>query len=124
LERAARRTALGKQATSATAGGLVFTSGAQDNALHVFDAGSGEEIWKFDLPASAQATSMTYSIDGKQYLVIAAGGYGPTRRSCSCFCITEVRFGFESSGSFMSPRARCTTTSAADHSRIGSPSSN
>src|SRR5262245_5661199 len=38
-----------------TAGGLVITSGAQDNALHVFDANSGEEIWKFDLPASAQA---------------------------------------------------------------------
>jgi quinoprotein glucose dehydrogenase len=76
-------TALGKQTGSTnlggpivTAGGLVITSGAQDNALHVFDAGSGEDIWKFDLPASAQATPMTYSIGGKQYLVIAAGGHG------------------------------------------------
>jgi quinoprotein glucose dehydrogenase len=76
-------TALGKQTGSTnlggpivTAGGLVITSGAQDNALHVFNASSGEEIWKFDLPASAQATPMTYSIGGKQYLVIAAGGHG------------------------------------------------
>jgi len=76
-------TALGNQTGSTnlggpivTAGGLVITSGSQDNALHVFAASSGEEIWKFELPASAQATPMTYSIGGKQYLVIAAGGHG------------------------------------------------
>jgi quinoprotein glucose dehydrogenase len=49
---------------------------ARRTILHVFEASSGEEIWKFDLPASAQATPMTYSIGGKQYLVIAAGGHG------------------------------------------------
>ena len=36
----------------------------------------GEEVWKFELPASAQGTPMTYSYEGKQYLVIAAGGHG------------------------------------------------
>jgi quinoprotein glucose dehydrogenase len=60
----------------ATAGGLVFSAAAMDTYLHVFDSGSGQEIWKFDLPASAQATPMTYSVKGKQYIVIAAGGHG------------------------------------------------
>jgi quinoprotein glucose dehydrogenase len=59
-----------------TAGGLVFTAAAMDNYLRAFDVDTGKEIWKFELPASAQATPMTYSVNGKQYLVIAAGGHG------------------------------------------------
>jgi len=59
-----------------TAGGLVFTAAAMDNYLRAFDSGSGKEVWKFELPAGGQATPMTYSIRGKQYLVIAAGGHG------------------------------------------------
>jgi quinoprotein glucose dehydrogenase len=60
----------------ATAGGLVFTAAAMDNYLRAFDSSSGEEVWKFELPASGQATPMTYSVNGRQYLVIAAGGHG------------------------------------------------
>jgi quinoprotein glucose dehydrogenase len=60
----------------ATAGDLVFTAGAMDNYLRAFDADTGKEIWKFELPASGQATPMTYSIGGKQYLVVASGGHG------------------------------------------------
>jgi len=60
----------------ATAGGLVFTAAAMDNYLRAFDADSGEELWKYELPASGQATPMTYTRSGKQYLVIAAGGHG------------------------------------------------
>ena len=59
-----------------TAGGLVFTAAAMDGFLRAFDADSGREIWKYELPAGGQATPMTYSIGGKQYLVIAAGGHG------------------------------------------------
>jgi quinoprotein glucose dehydrogenase len=62
-----------------TAGGLVFTAAAMDNYLRAFDADTGKEIWKFELPASGQATPMTYSVNGKQYLVIAAGGHGKLR---------------------------------------------
>jgi outer membrane protein assembly factor BamB len=47
-----------------------------DNAIRGFDADSGKEIWKYDLPAGGQATPMTYTVNGKQYLVIAAGGHG------------------------------------------------
>jgi quinoprotein glucose dehydrogenase len=59
-----------------TAGGLVFTSAAMDLYLHAFDSESGKELWKYQLPAGGQATPMTYQIDGKQYVVIAAGGHG------------------------------------------------
>ena len=60
----------------ATAGGLVFTAAAMDLYLHAFDIESGKELWKYQLPAGGQATPMTYSLNGKQYLVIAAGGHG------------------------------------------------
>ena len=59
-----------------TAGGLVFTAAAMDNFLRAFDSDSGQEVWKYQLPAGGQATPMTYTISGKQYLVIAAGGHG------------------------------------------------
>jgi quinoprotein glucose dehydrogenase len=60
----------------ATAGGLVFTAATMDNALRAFDSETGKELWKYDLPAGGQATPMTYTLKGKQYLVIAAGGHG------------------------------------------------
>jgi quinoprotein glucose dehydrogenase len=59
-----------------TAGGLVFTSATIDPHLHAFDSESGKELWSYELPAGAQATPMTYTLKGKQYLVIAAGGHG------------------------------------------------
>ncbi len=60
-----------------TAGGLVFMAGTLDAALRAFDVESGKEIWKADLPTSARSVPMTFrGPDGKQYLVIAAGGHG------------------------------------------------
>jgi quinoprotein glucose dehydrogenase len=59
-----------------TAGSLVFTAASMDNHIRAFDSESGNELWKFELPASGQATPMTYMIAGKQYVVIAAGGHG------------------------------------------------
>jgi quinoprotein glucose dehydrogenase len=47
-----------------------------DTALRAFDSETGKELWKADLPASAQATPMTYEVAGKQYVVICAGGHG------------------------------------------------
>ena len=60
----------------ATAGGLIFTAAAIDPHLHAFDADTGREVWKAELPASAQSTPMTYEWQGKQYVVICAGGHG------------------------------------------------
>jgi len=61
-----------------TASGLVFIAAALDNYLRAFDIETGEELWKGRLPAGGQATPMTYRLrpDGKQYVVIAAGGHG------------------------------------------------
>jgi quinoprotein glucose dehydrogenase len=60
----------------ATAGGIVFTAAAMDNYLRAFDSETGKEIWRYQLPAGGQATPMTYTLGGKQYLVICAGGHG------------------------------------------------
>jgi len=61
-----------------TASGLIFIGAAIDNYLRAFDIDSGEKLWEGRLPASGQATPMTYSLEktGKQYVVIAAGGHG------------------------------------------------
>jgi quinoprotein glucose dehydrogenase len=60
-----------------TAGGLVFIAAAMDQYLRAFDIETGKELWKGALPAGGQATPMTYQgEDGKQYVVIAAGGHG------------------------------------------------
>ena len=59
-----------------TAGGIVFTAAAMDNFVRAFDSETGKELWKFELAAGGQATPMTYTLNGKQYVVIAAGGHG------------------------------------------------
>ena len=60
-----------------TAGGLVFTAGTLEPAIYAFDVKTGERLWKGTLPTSARATPMTYRArDGRQYVVIAAGGHG------------------------------------------------
>lgn len=58
-----------------TAGGVVFISATMDDYLRAFDAASGEELWRGRLPAGGQATPMTYEWEGRQYVVIAAGGH-------------------------------------------------
>jgi quinoprotein glucose dehydrogenase len=60
-----------------TAGGIVFIAGTTDSYIRGFDVETGKELWKAQLPAGANATPMTYQLrsDGKQYLVIAAGGH-------------------------------------------------
>ncbi|MBI1239870.1 MAG: PQQ-binding-like beta-propeller repeat protein [Alphaproteobacteria bacterium] len=58
-----------------TASGLVFIGAAMDNYLRAYDVQSGKELWRGRLPAGGQATPMTYVYEGKQYVVIAAGGH-------------------------------------------------
>jgi quinoprotein glucose dehydrogenase len=60
----------------ATAGGLIFIAAAADRYLRAFDAGSGAELWRGRLPAVGMATPMTYVWQGRQYVVVAAGGHG------------------------------------------------
>jgi quinoprotein glucose dehydrogenase len=57
-----------------TAGGLIFISGTRDERLRAFDKKTGKVVWEYQLPAGAFATPITYAVNGKQYIVIAAGG--------------------------------------------------
>jgi quinoprotein glucose dehydrogenase len=57
-----------------TEGGLVFIAGATDPHIRAFNIENGKQVWDAILPAPGNATPMTYEINGKQYLVIAAGG--------------------------------------------------
>ena len=59
-----------------TAGNLVFVAATRDGYFRAFQAETGNVLWESLLPAGGQATPMTYSIKGKQYVVIAAGGHG------------------------------------------------
>jgi quinoprotein glucose dehydrogenase len=61
-----------------TGGGLVFIAAAMDPYIRGFDVETGREVWKSELPAGGQATPMTYQLrrNGKQFLVICAGGHG------------------------------------------------
>jgi quinoprotein glucose dehydrogenase len=61
---------------SMTSGGVVFIAAAMDEVFRAFDIETGKEIWHGELPASAQASPMTYSAGGRQFVVIAAGGHG------------------------------------------------
>jgi quinoprotein glucose dehydrogenase len=58
-----------------TAGGLIFIAAATDNLIRAIDLETGETVWEDKLPAGGQATPMTYEADGRQYLVIMAGGH-------------------------------------------------
>ncbi|HEY5407258.1 MAG TPA: c-type cytochrome, partial [Ginsengibacter sp.] len=57
-----------------TAGGLVFIAATGDEKFRAFDRKTGKMVWEYQLPAGGFATPITYEIDGKQYIVIAAGG--------------------------------------------------
>lgn len=57
-----------------TSGGLIFIGASKDEHFRVFDSRTGEELWKYKLPAGGYATPATYTVEGKQYVVIAAGG--------------------------------------------------
>jgi quinoprotein glucose dehydrogenase len=59
-----------------TAGGLVFSAGTREPLLRAYDAATGQELWKGNLPVPAQATPMTYEENGRQFVVIASGGSG------------------------------------------------
>jgi quinoprotein glucose dehydrogenase len=58
-----------------TAGGLVFIGASDfDKKFHAFDKATGELLWETTLPFSGNATPATYAVNGRQYVVIAAGG--------------------------------------------------
>lgn len=59
-----------------TAGGLVFIGSTRDEKFRAFDSASGKLLGEWPLPAGGYACPATYQINGKQFVVIAAGGGG------------------------------------------------
>jgi quinoprotein glucose dehydrogenase len=58
-----------------TAGGLLFIGATNyDRKFRALDKSTGALLWEAILPFSGNATPATYSVDGRQYVVIAAGG--------------------------------------------------
>ena len=62
--------------TIVTAGGLVIIAATKDERIHAFDKTTGKLLWEHPLPAGGYATPSTYMVNGRQYIVIAAGGAG------------------------------------------------
>jgi quinoprotein glucose dehydrogenase len=59
-----------------TAGGVVFITGTMDDYIRAFDVRDGRQLWQDRLPAGGQSTPMTYSVNGRQYVVTVDGGHG------------------------------------------------
>jgi alcohol dehydrogenase (cytochrome c) len=57
----------------ATAGGLVF-AGEGNGRFSAYDSSQGSELWSYQADAGVNAPASTYMIDGKQYVVVGAGG--------------------------------------------------
>jgi glucose dehydrogenase len=57
----------------ATAGGLVF-AGEGNGKFKAYDSSSGSELWSFQAGAGVNAPPSSYTVGGKQYIVVGAGG--------------------------------------------------
>jgi quinoprotein glucose dehydrogenase len=57
-----------------TAGGLIFIAASKDEMIRAFDQDTGEVLWQAKLPAGGYATPATYTVKGRQYVVVACGG--------------------------------------------------
>jgi len=71
-----------------TAGEVVFIGASMDERFHAYDAKSGKLLWEYQMDAGGYATPATYQVDGRQYVVIAAGGGGKpgTRPGDTYYC--------------------------------------
>jgi len=71
-----------------TKGGLVFIGAAMDERFHAYDKDTGKLLWEYQMDAGGYATPATYEIDGRQYVVIAAGGGGKpgTKKGDAFYC--------------------------------------
>lgn len=65
----------------ATGGGLLFIAATRDEQFRAFDRKTGRVLWQTTLPAAGFATPATYSVGGRQYVVIACGGGKLGRKS-------------------------------------------
>ena len=58
-----------------TGSGIVFIGAVAEHKFRALDITSGQEVWQAELPRAGTASPMTYEVNGRQYVVIAAGGH-------------------------------------------------
>ena len=57
-----------------TAGGLIFIGATADETFRAFDKDTGKVLWQTKLPFGGNATPSVFMVEGRQYVVISAGG--------------------------------------------------
>jgi quinoprotein glucose dehydrogenase len=76
-----------------TAGELIFIGAAMDERFHAFDRETGRLLWEYPMEAGGYASPATYAIEGRQYVLIAAGGAGKPGTKAGnayyCFALPE-----------------------------------
>jgi quinoprotein glucose dehydrogenase len=77
-----------------TAGGLIFIGATADETIRAFDQQTGAILWQATLPFGGNASPSTYMINGRQFVVISAGGTKsgrPAGGSIVAFALPEPR---------------------------------
>ena len=59
-----------------SAGGVLFIAATADEKIRAFETHSGRVLWEYKLPAGGYATPSVYMVNGREYVVISAGGGG------------------------------------------------
>jgi quinoprotein glucose dehydrogenase len=99
----------------ATAGGLIFIAATADEKIRAFEKHTGRLLWEYELPAGGYATPSVYMVEGRQYVVISAGGGAKnatkTSDSIVAFALPDV--------SPSSPAAATTASASAAGGDIG-----
>ena len=68
--------------------GIVFIGAAAESQFRAFNMSDGELLWQAELPRPGNASPMTYQHEGRQYVVIAAGGHGQLIDNPSDFLVS------------------------------------
>jgi quinoprotein glucose dehydrogenase len=76
-----------------TAGGLLFIAATRDGKFRAFNKRTGALLWETDLPAPGFATPSIYSINGREYIVIACGGGKLNTRSGDSYVAFALKGG-------------------------------
>jgi quinoprotein glucose dehydrogenase len=58
-----------------TDGGVFFIAATMDRQFRAFDVRDGRQLWSYTLPVDATATPMSYTLKGRQYVLVNAGGH-------------------------------------------------
>ena len=70
-----------------TDGGVFFIGATMDRQFRAFDVRDGHQLWTYTLPVDATATPMSYTLHGRQYVLINAGGHAMYNRGTGDYLV-------------------------------------